>query len=174
MAKKLLAVLAAALLVAAFCLYALMQKDDANDRSFVVRREERALAPIETVSTADGAALARAFGEAVPLPSAVFAGSVFSDTYAAQAVRRVTAQGDRVEVSGVTPLSAAPLVRDGDLAFVPGDLTLFGYPLLSSRSNGRYLFYLLTENAAFELSVLAPDADSALEALSALHLQTND
>jgi hypothetical protein len=172
--KKIPLILLAIVLICAFCLYALMQKDDSTDHRYVVQGVKATLAPLSPVASSEGKDLARALCANAPLPSVIQSGYVQERSYQGQRARLLSAVGENVTIQGVTPLIAAPLIRSQDAAFASSQLTLFGYSLLSAQRGEYFVYYLTTEDAAFEISINAPSINEAKEVLSSLQLITND
>lgn len=172
--KKIPLILLAILLICVFCLYALMQKDEGADRNYIVQSAQTTLAPLSPVSSNQAKELVSAFSKTAPLPATIHLGRVEESSYQGQRVRILTVAGDTVTIRGVTPLMAAPLVRTKGASFVSSPFSLFGYSLLSAQKDGQFIYYLTTEDAAFEISVITSSSVEAKEVLSSLQLISTD
>lgn len=172
MIKKLFSVLFSLMLLAAFYVYAVLMEDESAHDSpqWMVEEVKPPLDPIETLVSGNSAQLARAMGVSVPLPESKTTGKVESAAYHGYTVHLLHAESGKLSIRGVRPLSAAPLIRTNDVRYLSSNEALLGYPVMIAQKNGHTLYYLATEDAAFEISVQAESKGEAAQLLSPLTL----
>ncbi|NLC32196.1 MAG: hypothetical protein GX781_02740 [Clostridiales bacterium] len=168
MMKKLASFLMALILMTAFYLYALLREDEGTkgtDRWVVASEESIFKAQGSTISN-QAAALSAAMGVSLPLPNEIISGEVTDGKYHGYYVRELHVKDEQRIVRGVRPVSAAPMLRDKELAFSQSDKTLMSYPLLFAQQNERTYYYFSTDSAAFVIE--APAGMSQSDALEGI------
>jgi len=155
MIKKILSLLMALLLMAAFYIYALLREDEQTKRSdeWVVAGDDTQLQAFGGIVSSDPTALARAMDSLLPLPKDLTSGSVKDSSYHGYYARILEATDGQSIVRGVRPASASPLIRKAGLSFDHSDKTLLSYPLLWAEDDAYSYYYLVTDAAAFVLQL---------------------
>lgn len=172
MIKKIIGVILSLLLVFVFYVYAILQEDDTKKQAeqWIVSETKAPLPQPAPLTSSDRQQLASAMACNLPLPSPLQSGSVHTGTYHGYPVLMVEANAADLQVKGVRPLTAASLIRSPNLQWLPSNTALFGFPLLSARHEGSLYYYMLTEDAAFELRISTPDEAKASELLNGITL----
>lgn len=165
MIKKLISLLLALLLMAAFYIYALMREDEQTKRTdeWVVAGENKQLAAFGGVESTDPRVLAQAMDSVLPLPGGLTGGSVRDSSYHGYYTRLLEATDGESVVFGVRPASASPMIRKAGLAFTHSEKTLLSYPLLWAEDDAYSYYYLVTDTAAFVLQLPKQSQSLALQ-----------
>ncbi len=165
MIKKIISILMALLLMAAFYIYALMREDERtkNSDEWVVAGDEAQLQAFGGIESKDPAALAKAMDSLLPLPGSLTSGSVKDSSYHGYYARVLEATDGESIVRGVRPASASPLIRKDGLSFDYSDKTLLSYPLLWAEDDDYTYYYMVTDTAAFILQLPGPGQATALQ-----------
>lgn len=156
MIRRVLALLMALLLMAAFYVYALLREDEQTKQSeeWLVKAQELPFEKMGGLDSTDPAALARAMQMAVMLPQSLVSGAVRDAAYHAAYARLLTASDGSRTVWGVRPASASPLIRPPGLHFESTGQSLHSYPLLRARDDAMVYYYLATgEQGAFVIGM---------------------
>lgn len=155
MIKKILSLLIALLLMAAFYIYALLREDEQTKRTdeWVVAGEDTKFAVFGGIDSTDPQILAQAMDSLLPLPGNLTSGSVRDSSYHGYYTRILEATDGESTIWGVRPASASPSIRKTGLSFAHSDKTLLSYPLLWAEDDVNSYYYMITDTAAFFLQL---------------------
>ncbi len=172
MVKRIASIILSLTLMAVFYVYAVLREDENTKQTekWVVAEEAVPITPIGLIESTQAKQLAMAMGSAAPLPDTLFSGSVRDGSYHGYTVRLLEAAVPGMSVHGVRPSSAAPLVRSGGVAYEPSGSALLGYPLIIGRSAQGFCYFMVTEEAAYEIRTIASDEQASLDLLSTLQM----
>jgi len=165
MIKKILSLLMALLLMAAFYIYALLREDEQTKRSdeWVVAGEDTQLQAFGGLESSDSKALAQAMDSLLPLPKDLTSGSVQDSSYHGYYARVLEATNGESTVWGICPASASPMIRKAGLSFGHTDKTLLSYPLLWAEDDAYSYYYMVTDAAAFVMQLPRQSQTLALQ-----------
>jgi len=172
MVKRIASIALSLILMGVFYVYAVLREDENTKQTekWVVADEAVPPAPIGLVESTQAKQLALAMGTAVPLPAALSSGSVQDSSYHGYAVRMLEASAPGISIRGVRPSSAAPMVRGGGITYEPSGSALLGYPLIIGRDADSFYYFLVTEEAAYEIRTMPADEQISLALLSTLQM----
>ncbi len=169
MFKRILALVMAALLMAAFYVYALLREDEETKgrEEWLVTAEEQPFEAFGGMQSQDPAQLVQAMGMALPLPNTLQTGEVRDSRYHAAYARLLHATDGTLTVRGVRPASASPLIRPAGLSFETTGHTLHSYPLLRAQDGTTQYYYLaIGQQGAFVISLPQSLGEAGLAAIT--------
>lgn len=163
MIKKLTSFILALILMASFYLYALLREDEETKgaQQWVVAESDAAINQSGKVTSTNPEILASTMGASLPLPRQIQNGEVTDGYYHGYGVRLLLASDGQRKISGVSPFSAAPMIRNKSLVFSQSEKTLMSYPLLVAQDGPLSFYYLVTDRAAFVIETPAATSDDA-------------
>lgn len=149
--RRLVALLLSLMVVGLFYVLSLMMENEESKRGneFVVEAVVPPLSPMAPLDSADARQLSAAFGLAFPLPEGLSLGRVEDGSWHTYKTRILALEGSAARVLGIRPASAAAAIFPGGATFLAGQKALLGYPLLEAAVDGRQIYALVTEQAAF-------------------------
>lgn len=162
--KRIFSILVSLLLMGAFYIYAVLQKNDETDNlTWLVQEEKIALENIGEVISTNRQTLVNAFGSEAPFPDFIQSGKCYDQTYRGKLTHVLEINTDGLQIKGVTPAFAAPLIRKNNLHFKSDNLALFGFPLLKAQDDSNSIYFLVANKAAFSFTINGADTTPLAE-----------
>jgi len=156
--KRILSILASLLLMGAFYIYAVLQKNDETENlTWLVQEEKITLNSIDEIISTDAQILVNSFSVEAPLPEKILSGKCYDTKYKGKLVHILEINAENMQIKGVTPAFAAPLVRKTNLRFLNDNVALFGFPLLKAQDNFNTVYLIVTNKAAFSFTISGTD-----------------
>lgn len=170
--KKLLILIFALFLAAAFYIYTIMKDGEMekNKKAWLVKDEAQDISLSLEISSASAESLAKAFGAEIIVPAKIRTGKTESFSYFGTKALKLTIQGEGIMLFAVRPLAASSLLQEKNLRFLSSDMNVLGYKASIAGDNGKSYVFLSNDDSAFLVVFEGTDESVLIEKLSALSI----